>query len=334
MEIEHAIAMVRMYIGDPAETFLTNALADGLTLLYDLPQQNINPVGLNVLFTNGAATTTLIPTIVPGTQTTDNPGGVSNFSPWNSATAYSAGALVTYTDGNYYQCTQGNTDSPPAAGGNADWTSALYVYTLDSTNGILQVNTAIPLNATLVVNGQAWGMFTDTDLTSIIWDASRQHCQGQTLTERYRNANGGFITYRDVPKTIYNLPKVEENLVVTLASIDAMWILATDAATDVNVQTAEGTNIDRSARYAQLMEHVQSLRTKYEDWCGILGVGAFRMESLTLRRTSYTNNRLVPIFRGREYDDHRYPVRELPQIDSRDEDTSGVPSPIWNGLPL
>src|ERR1700691_4777455 len=194
MEVSHAIAMVRMYIGDPAETFLTNALADGLTVLYDLPQQNINPVGLNVQYTMGSTTTTLLPRIVPGTQTTDNPSGVANFSAWNSATAYTAGALVTYQD-NYYQCTQGNTNNPPTPAGNLDWTSDLTVYTLDSTNGILQVNNPLPLNATLVVNGQAWGMFTDTDLTSIIWDASRQHCQGQTLTERYRNANGGGLPH-------------------------------------------------------------------------------------------------------------------------------------------
>lgn len=334
MEMDHAIALVRRDIGDPAQIFLTNALSDGLTVLYDLPQQNINPLNLTVVYQTITGTTvTVLPTIVPGTASIEEPTGTANFSAWSSVTAYNPGALVIYL-GQYFQCLAGNTNvTPPSNTG--DWSAPLTVYTLDSTNGILQLNVALPLNATLTVNGYAWGMFTDEDLESIILDAERQHCEGQTITERYRSGDGGFITYRDMPKSLWNIPKEEENLIVTLADIDAMWILATDAATDVNVQTAEGTNIDRSARYQQLMTHIEALRIKYETWCGQLGVGMFRIESMNLRRVSRTNNRLVPIFREREYDDHRYPVRVLPQIDyRRDSDNSGVPSPVWNGLPL
>lgn len=331
MEMSHAIAQVRRDIGDPPETFLTNALSDGMTVLYDLPQQNVNPVGLRVQFINGAQTVNILPVIVPGTQTTDNPQGTTNYPNWNATVTY-AGGQGTLFNGTYYQATGTfNADSEPDLFPDA-W-ETVYVYTLDSTNGIMVLNQAAPLNSTLVVNGQAWGMFTDNDLDSIIMDAERQHCQGQTLTERYRDARG-FITYRDTPKTIHNIPRMEETLLVTLADIDALWILATDAATDVNVQTAEGTNIDRSARYSQLMNHISALTERYQVYCGQLGVGMYRMETLNLRRVSHTNNRLVPIFRDREYDDHRYPVRELPQIDRRDEDNSGVPSPVWNGLPL
>jgi hypothetical protein len=331
METSHAVALVRRDIGDPAETFITNTLGDGMTLLFDLPPQNVNPAGLIVQYSQNAVTTTVPPTVVPGTATLDNPAGTAAFPAWVSTTAYTAGAQVLYL-GSYYTCLVGNTNVTPSSS-TADWGTPQTVYTLDGVNGMLQFNIAIPNGATLMATGQAWGMFTDQDLESIIWDAVRQHCQGQTLTERYRTAEG-FITYRDTAKTLWNLPKMEETLVVTLADIDAMWILATDAATDVNIQTAEGTNIDRSARYSQLMSHIGNLREKYELWCGQLGVGMFRIESLTMRRVAYVNNRLVPIFREREYDDHRYPVRELPQIDRRDEDTSGIPSPVWNGLPL
>lgn len=331
MEMAHAIALVRRDIGDPAETFLTNALSDGMSTLYDLPQQNINPAGLTVQYTAGALTTPLMPTIVPGTQTLDNPSGQAAFPSWSGTVAYQLGQQVSYL-GSYYVCTQANTNQLPTVNHTA-WVQVPITYTLDSVSGTLTLSAPIPDNATITVTGTAWGMFTDSDLSSIICDAERQHCMGQTLTERYRSAQG-FITYRDTPKTLRNLPKMEENLVVTLADIDAMWILATDAATDVNVQTAEGTNIDRRARYGQLMQHIASLQEKYATWCGQLGVGMFRMETLTQRRVSRTNNRLVPIFRDREYDDHRYPTRELPQIDRRNEDNSGVPSPIWNGLPL
>lgn len=335
VEISDAIASVRRDIGDPAQMFTTQTISDGLTMLFDLPQQNVNPINLTVQYIQGSTTIPLMPTIVPGTQTTANFYGQTNFPAWNVSTAYNAGATVSFTQSGlttYWLAANSSAGITPGSN-QTFWQGPLTVYTLDSVNGTLLFNTVIPLNATLVVTGTAWGMFTDNDLSDIVDDAVRQHCQGQTLTERYRSAQG-FITYREVPKDLGNLPKMEETLIVTLADIDAMWILATDAATDVNVQTAEGTNIDRSARYAQLMSHIAALKQKYMDWCAQLGVGMFRMETLTMRRVSRTNNRLVPVFKDREYDDHRYPIRQLPQIDTRDQDTSGVPSPIWNGLPI
>lgn len=333
MHMTHAIAQVRRDIGDPPQTFLTNAISDGMALLYDLPPQNINPVNLLVQCINGNGTviTVIQPTAVPGTVTLENSFGQTAFPAWSSATAYQPGVQVSFLTG-YYTALQASTSVPPPSS-VAAWGEPLTVYTLDPLNGILTFNQPPPLNATLRVSGQCWGMFTDTDLQTIIEDAAYQHCEGQTLTERYRSSQG-FITYRDTPKTLDNIPHREENLIVTLADIEAFWGLASDAATDVNVASADNTSIDRQARYSQLMEHIQQLTAKYTNRCAQLGVGLFRIETLNLRRISRTNNRLVPVFRAREYDDHRYPVRELPQIDRRDEDTSGVPSPVWNGLPL
>jgi hypothetical protein len=333
MHMAHAVAMVRRDIGDPTQAFLTNALSDGMTVIYDLPPQNINPLNLSVQMITGSSTTTLLPVAVPGSVTLENSFGVAAFPAWAIGTAYLAGALVSYgPNPNYYQALTGTTGQEPDLN-PLTWGAPLTTYTLDGINGTLTFNLPLPLNSTLRVQGQAWGMFSDIDLNTIIEQAAYEHCEGQTLTERYRSGQG-FITYRDTPKTLWNLPKREENLVITLADIEAFWGLASDAASDVNVDTADGTSIDRAARYNQLMTHIESLTEKYISRCAQLGVGLFRIESLNLRRVSRTNNRLVPIFREREYDDHRYPVRELPQIDRRDEDTSGVPSPIWNGLPL
>ena len=330
MEMAHAIALVRRDIGDPAQTFLTNALSDGMTLVYDLPPQNVNPLNLTIQGISGLVTTNYLPTAIPGSVTLENTFGQPNFPAWAIATGYLAGAQVSY-GGAYYVALTGNTGQEPDLSPTV-W-NPVTVYTLDSMNGTLTFNQPPVLGATLRVQGQAWGMFTDVDLTTIVEQATWEHCEGQTLTERYRSSQG-FITYRDTPKTLYNLPKREEMLVVTLADIEAFWNLASDAASDVNVDTADGTNIDRAARYSQLMQHIEMLTAKYTTRCAQLGVGLFRIETMNLRRVSRTNNRLVPIFRDREYDDHRYPVRELPQIDRRDEDTSGVPSPVWNGLPL
>lgn len=203
-------------------------------------------------------------------------------------------------------------------------------YTLDSRNGQLELTAPVPNGAVLQVVGNSWSLFTDQELTDIITESVYQHTFGHTLTERFRD-NQGFITYRDTRVTIDNLPVMEEPLVTTLSDINALWVLATDAATDVNIQTAEGTTVDRSARYAQLMGHISALTERYQEYCGQLNVGMYRMETINLRRVSRTTGRLVPVFVDREYDDHRYPVRELPTIDKRDEDISGIPSPLWNG---
>lgn len=204
-------------------------------------------------------------------------------------------------------------------------------YTLDSVNGQLALNAPVPSGSTLQVIGNSWSLFTDAELTDIVTDSVYQHVFGHTFTDRHRDALTGAITYKNQRVTLDTLPVMEEPLIVMLSDINALWILATDAATDVNIQTAEGTNVDRSARYTQLMGHIQALSGRYQEFCGQLNVGLFRTETLNLRRVSKTTGRLVPIFTDREYDDHRWPQRQLPQIDTRNEDISGIPSPLWNG---
>ena len=266
MLITDAISRVRAEIGDPYQPFMTNSLGDGMTTLYDLPKQNLDPTTIVATIINGASTTTL----------------------------------------------NQNTD-----------------YTLDTELGFIQLTNPVPNNANLLVQGQAWAMFTDDELTTYINDSVNQHCYNQVIEERYRDKRG-FITYRETPKDLNNLPPVEEPLIVMLSTYNVLWVLANDAATDANVQTAEGTNIDRVTRYRQLMDHIMDLEDRYQRYCGLLNVGAFRIEMLKLRRVSRTTGRLVPLFKEREYDDHTWPTRELPQVDRHDTDNSGIPSPLWN----
>lgn len=260
------ISRVRDEIGDPLQPFLTNSLGDGMTTLYDLPKQNLDPSLITVTIVNGASTTVLI-------QDID--------------------------------------------------------YTIFTELGYVILKNPVPNNANLIVQGQAWAMFTDDELTTYINDSANQHCFNQFIEERYRDKRG-FITYRDTPKNLSNLPTIEEPLIVMLATYNVFWVLANDAATDANIQTAEGTNIDRVSRYQQLMNHIMMLEDRYQRYSALLNVGAFRIETMKLRRVSRTTGRLVPLFKDREYDDHRYPVREIPVIDSHDVDGSGVPSPLWN----
>jgi hypothetical protein len=202
-------------------------------------------------------------------------------------------------------------------------------YQINADQGFLELTSPVPDGAILAVSGEAWGLFTDRDLEKYVKESVRQHGHGRTVKERMRTFRG-FITYREMPVELSNLPAIEEPLLIMLCTINVLWTLANDAATDTDISTAEGTNVDRLGRYRQLIGHIAELQDRYERYCGQLNVGVFRMETRKLRRVSLTTGRYVPTFEDREYDDARWPVRELPGIDRNDVDDSGIPSPLWN----
>lgn len=203
-------------------------------------------------------------------------------------------------------------------------------YSLDAGNGFLTTTTSFPYGTVLVVQGTSYGLFSDAELTQFVNDAVLQHTFGQTVTSRYRDSNG-FIRYREDPVDLASLPEVENLLVALLASVEALWALSTDASTDIDVVTAEGTHLPRSQRWAQIMRQIDVLTDKYHGLCEQLNVGLSRIEVSTLRRVSLQTGRLVPVFKSREYDDNTLPQRLLPPIDHRHDDESGIPSQIVGG---
>ncbi|WP_179166609.1 hypothetical protein [Streptomyces sp. CB03238] len=206
-------------------------------------------------------------------------------------------------------------------------------YRVDGREGrvtLLGSRAPLPLGQVLIVEGAAAGMFTDEELTQHLRDAELQHCHNRHVTVRYRSKNG-FIRYADEPLTLENLPDVEELPVVLLTVINALWAVATDASSDVNISTGEGTHVDRGQRYTQVLHQISVLTDRYEELCRQLNIGLFRIEMATLRRVSRTTGRYVPIYVDREFDDHAYPERVLPQIDKHDVDPSGIPNPTYPG---
>jgi len=217
--------------------------------------------------------------------------------------------------------------------GNLTTLTPVTDYTVDEDNGIITFATPVAAGSTAIISGTSNGMFTDNSLLVPIRDAVIWHCHNRKLNERYRDRHG-FITYRETPIGLRNLPPEEELPLVVLATYNTYWMLADDMALDVNVQTAESTSIDRSTRYRQVMEHISELDARYKSLTSLLNIGPNRIYCTDLRRTSYTTGRLVPLFQAREYDDHRYPVRLIPPIDSSYADNSGVPSQLFYGAGL
>jgi hypothetical protein len=314
VNITDAIARVRFEIGDPVQPFRSTGVGDNQTVLFDLPKQELNEGSLEVLVINGATQTTY----------TDQTAA----QPWNSSTAYASGAVVT--QGTYFfSASQASTGQQPVAGGNSYWSDVTdTAFTVNAELGKILLGQPIAINAILIATGTSWALFSDIDLWRIITDSCNQHTYAQEIEERYRDAHG-FVDYRETPKNLMNLPAIEEPLLVMLSVVNCFWAMANDAASDSNIQTAEGTMVDRTTRYQHLMQQITALTARYQDYCGQLNVGLYRAETLQLRRTSKTTGRLVPLFRPQEYDDHRWPMREIPAVDHRNDDNSGVPSPLW-----
>lgn len=203
-------------------------------------------------------------------------------------------------------------------------------FTLDDVNGIISLTAPLEKDWMLTAQGDAFGMFTDLELGEYLADAIIQHTSGNEHdTVRYRDSHG-FIRYDKVATTLANLPAIEELPVVVLASQFALWTLLTDAATDIDITSAEGTHIPRSQRFAQLESMIAALTDRYKSMCALLGVGLYRVEVTNLRRVSRQTGRLVPVYVEREYDENTLPERIVPNVDTRDADPDGPPSPAGN----
>jgi len=203
-------------------------------------------------------------------------------------------------------------------------------YTLDSENGLVRLTTILPPDVLLVVEGLAFGMFTDDELEMFVAEALSLHLGGDSYeTARYLDGRG-FIQYDRVKKTLETLPEIEELPLAILASIQALWALSVDASTDIDVVTSEGTHIPRGQRFGQLQTQIAAQESRYEHLCSLLGVGLYRISVSNLRRVSRMTNRLVPLFVEREYDQVGLPTRILPEIDAADADVDGPPSPAQN----
>ena len=206
-------------------------------------------------------------------------------------------------------------------------------YSLNTQEGriyLLPPVGALPQGDKLIVSGKSGGLFSDDELAMFVNDSVLQHTKGREIQERYKDSNG-FIKYHHVPVTLSNLPDIEGSLLAYRATIEALWALATDASTDVDISSADGTTVPRSQRYRQLRQQIDGLTERYNDLCAQLNVGLNRLEVGKLRRVSRMTGRLVPVFASREYDDYDLPRREITPVDVHNEDDSAVPSPAFGG---
>lgn len=169
-------------------------------------------------------------------------------------------------------------------------------YSLEQNTGILTFVTAPANNATIIVSGLANRYFLDDDLCTFINTAITQHTHNRT------DSYGSNIT-------IASIPAVEEYPLAILATIEALWALATDASFDIDISAPDGVMIPRSERYRQLTQTIQARWDQYKQLCSALNIGLWRLEMGILRRISRTTNKLIPVYMPQEVDDARRPER-------------------------
>lgn len=169
-------------------------------------------------------------------------------------------------------------------------------YTVDAMRGVITLNTAAATTDTIVVSGVHYRYFTTDDLTTFVSTAITQHTYNRT--DNYGRQ-----------MTVTLLPGVEEYPIVILASVEALWALATDASFDINITAPDGVVIPRNQRFTQLSQIIAQRKAQYTELCAALNIGLYRIEMATLRRVSRTTNKLVPVYVPQEIDDSRKPER-------------------------
>ena len=169
-------------------------------------------------------------------------------------------------------------------------------YTVEENLGVVHFAAAPADNAVIGVTGTHYRYFTTSELTNFVNTAVTQHTDNRT------DSYGSQVT-------IASIPTVEEYPVALLATIEALWALATDSAFDINIQAPDGVSIPRNQRFSQLSNIIGQRKDQYKELCSALNVGLWRIEIGTLRRVSRTTNKLVPVYMPQEIDDSTIPER-------------------------
>ena len=169
---------------------------------------------------------------------------------------------------------------------------------VEELTGYVTLHDVPASGAIIVFSGTYYRYFVDSEICQFIDTAFGQHIAN------HADAYGRGYTYT-------SLPGIEEYPVVVYASTLALYTLATDASFDIDITAPDGVAIPRSERYRQLMQMIEERKNQYKELCSMLGIGLYKIDVFTLRRTSKTTNRYVPIYLPQEVDDRSMPSRAL-----------------------
>jgi hypothetical protein len=186
--------------------------------------------------------------------------------------------------------------------------SEVTAFSLDARNGVVKIHEPAASSEGIYVLGYHMNWFLDEDL----------EFYAQTVLNEHLYSRSDVAGLSDM--------HVEEQQLLGIGTVMyAYWALLTEFSTEIDVSTPEGMMIPASQRFQQVQSMFQYWKMKYDEMAAALDVGILKIEVKELRRVSRLTNRYVPVFRGREVDDPRPPVRLYPPIDPL------VPAPEEDG---
>lgn len=169
-------------------------------------------------------------------------------------------------------------------------------YSLDERNGILRLSSTYPANTKLLVEGYYYEWVTPTDLTFYSRRALEKHLHTTNLA-------------------VNQLADVVINAIGIASICECLWALMTEYSRDIDVITSEAIHIPASQRFRMVQSLLAQWEKEYERHATNLNIGFDRLEVFNLRRVSRTTNRLVPLYKQKEFGDYSPTERLWPEID-------------------
>lgn len=157
----------------------------------------------------------------------------------------------------------------------------------------------LPIAGTqMKVQGYSYEWFLDSELAYHM----------EIAIDWFRKYDEAFDTQVESP--------VYAQMVTIWGLLQGLWALLAEVARDIDVADPE-ISIPASQRYGQIQGLIQFWEQEYGTKAELLNIGPTKIQMFTLRRVSRSTNRLVPVYRAREFDDSSAtPTRIMLPIDS------------------
>jgi hypothetical protein len=169
-------------------------------------------------------------------------------------------------------------------------------YSLDERNGILRLSSTPGTGNKIMVEGYYYEWVTPNDLSFYSNRAFEKHV-------------------RSLGISIEEMSDVLINAIGIAAIVECLWALMTEFSRDIDVITSESVHIPASQRFRMVQGLLAQWEGEYRRHATALNIGVDRIEVFNLRRTSRTTNRLVPLYRPKEFGDYSPMERLWPEID-------------------
>lgn len=170
-------------------------------------------------------------------------------------------------------------------------------YSLDERNGVVRLASVPSSGSKILVEGYYYEWVTPTDLSFYSQRALEKHL-------------------KDLGVGVEEMSDMLINAIGIAAIVECLWALLTEYSRDIDVITSESVHIPASQRFRMVQALLAQWEGEYKRHATALNIGIDRIEVFSLRRTSRTTNRLVPLYKPKEFGDYSPMERLWPDIDS------------------